>query len=311
MIQISRTDVGGAYVFKPNHFPDGTQMILDFPDWLLCVSKDSIVNFTWHYENDEELLSLIYLKRHIESTSYGVKPTFRLYMPYIPNARMDRVKSNTEVFTLKYFCEIINSLNFDKVFVTDAHSNVSLGLLNRCINRVPSGILTCAINRCYLDNAKYGGYISYESNPSDKVIVYFPDEGAYKRYSDNDIFDGFDILIGKKIRDWSTGKILNLEVSPKNGTNLTPDFFHGKAVLMIDDIISYGGTLVYSAKKLKEIGAERIYAYATHTEKSFMDEDKGTFLKAWREGLIARLYTTASIPHNEGDDFYNMAEIIY
>ena len=31
---------------------------------------------------------------------------------------------------IKYFCDIINSLNFKRVWVLDAHSNVSLALLN-------------------------------------------------------------------------------------------------------------------------------------------------------------------------------------
>lgn len=305
MIQISRTDVGGAYTFKPNHFPDGTQMILDFPDWLLCVSKDSIVNFTWHYENDEELLSLIYLKRHIENTSYGVKPTFRLYMPYIPNARMDRVKYNKEVFTLKYFCEIINSLNFDKVYVMDAHSDVSVGLLNNCVNQSPVGAISCAMSRVLMLAAKD----SHRYVDTD-LVIYFPDEGACKRYSGNFIFEGHEIIVGRKNRDWNTGKILGLEICDRNGKELGKDYLHGKIVLMVDDIISYGGTMAYSAEKLRDLGATYVYAYATHTENSIADEDKGTFLKDWRKGIIDRLFTTDSIPHKDTDLFRSMIEIV-
>ena len=73
------------------------------------------------------------------------------------------------------------------------------------------------------------------------------------------------------------------------------DDFKGKTVLMIDDIISYGGSLYYSALKLKELGVGKIYAYATHTENSVLDPEKGTLIKLLRNGTIEKLYTTNSI----------------
>lgn len=79
---------------------------------------------------------------------------------------------------------------------------------------------------------------------------------------------------GEKNRDWDTGKILGLNIRT-NGIDLKD-----KAVLMIDDIISYGGSLYYSALKLKEFGTSRIYAYASHTENSVLNRDKGTLIKA-------------------------------
>lgn len=68
-------------------------------------------------------------------------------MPYIPHARMDRVQELEDVFTLKYFCQVINSLHFDKVIVRDAHSNVSLALLDRVIDLSPVGEIKEAIKR--------------------------------------------------------------------------------------------------------------------------------------------------------------------
>jgi ribose-phosphate pyrophosphokinase len=64
---------------------------------------------------------------------------------------------------------------------------------------------------------------------------------------------------------------------------------------MIDDIISYGGTMAYSADKLKEMGAVKIYAYASHTENSILDKEKGTFLNRLNDNIISGLFTTNSI----------------
>ena len=64
---------------------------------------------------------------------------------------------------------------------------------------------------------------------------------------------------------------------------------------MIDDIISYGGSLYYSAKVLKECGVDRIYAYASHTENSVLDREKGTLIKSLEDGTVERLFTTDSL----------------
>ena len=88
-----------------NKFPDMTLLIKENPNY-----KEATIS--WHFENNEEVVALIYLTKHLRS--HGVSK-IELYMPYIPNARQDRVKVSDDVFTLKYFAWIINSLKFDKV----------------------------------------------------------------------------------------------------------------------------------------------------------------------------------------------------
>ena len=73
------------------------------------------------------MFALYCLTRHLQK--FGIKVS--LFMPYIPNARMDRVKVDEDTFTLKYFAEIINSLSFTSVSVLDPHSSVSEALIER------------------------------------------------------------------------------------------------------------------------------------------------------------------------------------
>lgn len=94
---------------------------------------------------------------------------------------------------------------------------------------------------------------------------------------------------GAKKRDWKTGKILGLDITT-NGIDLQK-----QTVLMIDDIIAYGGSLYYSAKELKRRGVDTIYAYATHTENSILDDEKGTLIKLLEDNTVERLYTTGSL----------------
>ena len=83
------------------------------------------------------------------------------------------------------------------------------------------------------------------------------------------------------------GKFLDIRT---NGIDLS-----GKTILMIDDIISYGGSLFYSAKELKKYNPYKIYAYATHTENSVLDKEKGTLIKALENNTVERLFTTNSL----------------
>lgn len=101
MIRINNKDV------EINKFPDGTLLIKEAPSY-------DIALISWFFESNEELVALIYLTNHLRSN--GVK-RIELYMPYVPNARQDRVKKIEDVFTLKYFAGVINSLGFDKVSV--------------------------------------------------------------------------------------------------------------------------------------------------------------------------------------------------
>ena len=265
------------------HFPDGTQMLLDLK------LKDSYYTIDWNYENDEECMTLWYLVHHIREV-LGKNVDITLRMKYLPNARMDRVKESKEVFTLKLFASFINSLNFSKVVLYDPHSDVSPALFNNVIlnNSFEWFIKRAVANIIGKDNAE--------------LVVYFPDAGAQKRYAG--IFDDqwykehcyIHIMHGVKVRDWNTGQIQGITICDRDGRGITSNFsFNGCKVLMVDDIISYGGTLAYSADKLKELGAGDIFAYATHTENSVLDEEKGTLLKRLKNGVVKKVYTTDSI----------------
>ena len=102
---------------KLDKYPDGTFLFKDIPPiggW--C--RD---NIEWFFESMEELTAVEYITRYC--WDHRVVPN--LYMPYIPDARMDRVKHENELFTLKYFAQTINSLHFGKVEILDPHSDVS------------------------------------------------------------------------------------------------------------------------------------------------------------------------------------------
>lgn len=239
-----------------NKFPDGTLLIKEKP-------SDDKALVTWRFENNEELVALIYITHHLRA--HGVR-RIHLFMPYIPNARQDRVKTDEDVFTLKYFAWVLNSLNFDKVIVLDPHSSVSEALIDRIEVMSPAELIKEVYDKIYTDG--------------EEMLMFYPDEGAMKRYSS--MFN-IPYAFGIKKRDWSTGKINGLDVSGMT------DMIAGKRILIVDDICSRGGTFYHSAKKLKELGAKEIYLYVSHCENTILDGELLT------SGLVDRVFTTNSI----------------
>lgn len=242
---------------KQNHFPDGTLLLktenIDF--------KDPII-IKWLYENDSELFTIICLAKKARWKT--------LEMPYIPHARMDRVKNNEDTFTLKYFAEIINSLGFDQVYVLDPHSSVSEALFDNLVVESPKRYINKVIDDNFLDDISLN-----------KFSLFFPDEGCCKRM--NGMFASIPYTFGIKKRDWITGKIEGLEVIGDE------KLIKNKTILIVDDICSRGGTFLHSAKKLKELGANKIYLYVTHCENTILG---GELLES---GLIEKVFTTNSI----------------
>lgn len=257
-------------VLDINSFHDGTLMLK--PKYYAFS-----VDIVWKYENDREFLALIYLVKHLRSRgAEGI----RLFMPYIPNARMDRVKNPEDVFTLKYFAELLNSLNFDEVEVLDPHSNVSEALINNLVVRTPEDTIKTVLH-------KIGLNYHVEQNPMDfipkkrySITMFYPDEGAMKRYSG---MISLPYAFGIKKRDWETGQILGLDVAGD------VDAIRGRDILIVDDICSRGGTFLHSAKKLKELGARDIFLYVSHCENTILDSELLT------SGLVKRVFTTDSI----------------
>lgn len=249
------------------NFPDQTMLIIA-PEIVETYKdlKATGINIVWKYQNEKELLTLYYITSNLKERYPNL--SFTLKLPYLPNARMDRTHESKEVFTLKYFCNIINSLGFDRVEILDVHSNVGAALINNVIIETPDKYI-----RKMLEETNFDPQTDY---------IFFPDEGSCKRYSSlSSIKECKNIGFGIKNRDWATGKILGINIfgeSPKD-----------KRVYIIDDICSYGGTVYYSSEKLKEAGCKDIFAFFSHCEDSIA---QGKLFNCER---ITKIFTTDSI----------------
>ena len=117
MIKVNNVNV------EINRFPDGTLNIKGNPDF-----NYSDVIISWHYHDDTEFMAVAFLTKYYQAHGNKV----RLYLPYVPNSRMDRIESLEDIFTIKYFGELINSLNFEEVIVMDVHSSATIAVIKNC-----------------------------------------------------------------------------------------------------------------------------------------------------------------------------------
>lgn len=250
-------------VVEIDHFPNGEMKIA--PCCIGIKPKNKIISIELFYENNEDLLSLMFVKFYLDETF----PDFNkeLIMPYIPYERMDRQTKN-QMFTSKYFGQFINSLNFSCIYVTDPHSNVSTAVLNR-VQEFP--IIY------YINSIFKRKNIDY---------IFYPDNGAKKKYVE--ILEDIKIpyFYGDKHRDLDTGKITDYNVFN------APDL-NEKTVLIVDDLCVKGYTTLFAAKKLKELGAKEVYFYCSHCEPAIFD---GELLNT---DYVDKIYTTRSMIRKE------------
>ena len=241
-------------------FPDGTSS-LRFP-----YTGSSIYRVLWRYDDEKEWVTLWNIVHHIRSKVKDA--AMYLELPYVPNARMDRVKNDDEVFTLKWFAEFLNSMNFERVLIDDPHSDVCMALIDRAVQ-----------NSIIPKIVKAEAYILENFYPDAKLIYCYPDNGASKKYSS--IIDG-EYVYGVKHRDWRSGAITGFELVGKDAVKDRP-------VLIVDDICSRGGTFMHTARALREAGAKNVFLYVTHCENTIY---AGEILTT---DLIDHVFTTDSI----------------
>ena len=215
--------------------------------------SDTINVIRWLYEGDDEIFALYALVNELRDRGIG---EIRLELPYIPNARQDR--RDNKVFTLKYFANLINSLNFNSVTVFDPHSDVSMALLNR------AGIME-------FQWKLWTEHIKKIKSTVDAIM--YPDTGSAKRYGATD-----DDFIGFKHRG-KDGEIDRFELL---------NFKEGiESVAIIDDICSSGITFYHAAKALKERGVKKVILIVSHCENGLLKDKVFEY--------VDEIYTTNSI----------------
>ncbi len=121
---------------------------------------------------------------------------------------------------------------------------------------------------------------------SDNMMIVSPDEGGMGRCIYYSSILGLDLGMYYKRRDYS--RIVNGR-NPIVAHEFLGDNVSGKDVIVVDDMISSGDSTLDIAVHLKELGARRIFVFATF---GLFCEGFERFDAAYAAGQIDRVYTT-------------------
>ncbi len=120
----------------------------------------------------------------------------------------------------------------------------------------------------------------------DHLMIVSPDEGAMHRAVYFSNVTGVNMGMFYKRRDYSTivkGK------NPIVAHEFLGDDVHGKDVIIVDDMISSGESMLDVAKQIKERGANRVFVCTTF---GLFTEGFGIFDDYYNKGYINRVITT-------------------
>lgn len=160
-------------------------------------------------------------------------------IPYYAYARQDKKTESREPITAKLIADLLTVAGVDRVLTMDLHAGQIQGFFNVPVDHLTAlPILARYFKECDLKD----------------LIVVSPDVGRVK--------------VAKRCADRLGVSIAVLHKNrPAHNvaetTQLVGDV-RGKSVLIIDDMIDTGGTIVSGAKTLLENGAKEVYVCATH-----------------------------------------------
>ncbi|MBE6935403.1 MAG: ribose-phosphate pyrophosphokinase [Ruminococcaceae bacterium] len=121
---------------------------------------------------------------------------------------------------------------------------------------------------------------------SDHLMVISPDEGAMNRCIYYTSVMGVDLGMFYKRRDYS--RVVNGR-NPIVAHVFLGDNVEGKDVIVVDDMISSGESMIDVVRQLKERKARRIFVFSTF---GLFNEGYEKFDKAYQDGLFDKIFTT-------------------
>lgn len=269
--QISRFGTGEAKgVIKESVRGADLYLLVDVSNYSLTYSLCGHEN---HMSPDDHYQDL---KRIIAAVG-GKARRITVIMPFLYESRQHK-RNTRESLDCAIALQELVSMGVDNIITFDAHDS-------RVQNAIPlSGFETIQPTYQFVK-----GLLKYEKDlkiDSDHMMIISPDEGGMGRAIYMASVLGLDIGMFYKRRDYTQvvdgrNPIISHEFL---GTSVA-----GKDVIVIDDMISSGDSVIDVARQLKKRNAGRIFVAATF---GLFTSGFAQFDKAYEEGIIHRVLTT-------------------
>lgn len=216
------------------------------------------------------------LKRII-SAAEGRTRRINVIMPMLYEGRQHR-RSARESLDCALALQELNRMGVANIITFDAHDP-------RVQNSIPLGGFEDIHPNYQMIKALLNTVDDVVVHP-DKLMIISPDEGAMTRCIYYSSALGVELGMFYKRRDYSV--IVNGR-NPIIKHEFLGDNVSGKDVILVDDMISSGDSMLDIAKQIKTMGAQRVFVFATF---GLFAEGLDRFDQAAKEGLIDQVFTT-------------------
>lgn len=167
-------------------------------------------------------------------------------IPYLAYSRKDRQTKPRDPVTTRYMAQILEAVGTDTVMTLDVHNIAAFQNAFRCRTE-------------HLDTRRMFAKRALDLAAEGPVVVASPDPGGVKRAQ---LFrETLENMAGRPVggaymeKRRSAGKV--------TGVHLAGDV-DGATVVVIDDLVSTGGTMKRAAEACLNAGAQTVYAFAAH-----------------------------------------------
>ena len=227
-------DVGALEVRR---FPDGEKYLRVLSD---VKGQNVAVIQSIHHTPDELLFEYLLLADALKDL--GAKRV-TAFIPYFAYARQDERFKPGEALSFRTVSKLIESVGTDEIFTIDMHQHRVLKTSE--VFKISSHNLSAM--PLLADYVKKLGKL-------EGPLVIGPDAEAeqWAKIAADRLHTYYDVFEKKRFGD------ANVQVRPRKANA------NGRDVLIVDDIISTGGTIVEAAKILLSQGARRIQVACTH-----------------------------------------------
>ena len=233
----------------------------------------SLCGETHRIAPDEHFMDVL----RILSAECGHASKRTLVMPYLYGSRQDR-KESRESLDCAMALQILVNMGIDEIVTCDVHNK---GVMN-AVPKTPfeNVYLTDTL---LTDLILTEGIFDYEN-----IICISPDEGAMKRARFfSEVIDNAKMAAFYKYRDQ---KVFNGNAKVREHRFLgDTDDLIGKIAIVTDDMIDTGGSILDTAKQLKELGVSKVYLVTTF---AFFSKGIQKFNEYYECGYLDRVYTT-------------------
>lgn len=170
--------------------------------------------------------------------------SFTLVLPFFPTGSFERMEEEGDVATAFTMARILSNIPISRggptsIVIYDIHAlQERFYFGDHVLPLFETGIPLLKQRLHQLSDA-------------DKIVVAFPDDGAWKRF--HKLLDHFPTVICTKVREGDK-RIVRLKEGNPTGCH----------VVIVDDLVQSGGTLIECQKVLFAHGAAKVSAYVTH-----------------------------------------------